>query len=232
VVYLHQGESISYRTMARHKDRELALKLRRNGLSYSDIKTRLNVSKSTLSLWLRDLPLTRERINELRSNSPRRIERYRETMRLKKETRLSAVFKKAQKDIGSLSKREIFIAGLFLYWGEGGKTKPYTISLTNTDPNMIRFYMLWLKELGVPLSKIKVCLHLYSDMDIHKATQFWSDILHIPKTQFRTPHIKKVDSSKVFYRGYGQGTCNIILDNRDMSEYVLQALSYIRESYK
>ncbi len=130
--------------MARYNDRVKAVSMRKRGMSYSAIKSKLHVSKSTLSYWLKDMPLSKERINELRAFSPIRIEKYRNTMRAKRELRLGCVFERAAHDLQGLTKREILVAGLFLYWGEGGKTSPYTISLTNTDPGMIRFYLKWL----------------------------------------------------------------------------------------
>ena len=47
--------------------REKAINLRlKEELSYSEIQKRLHVSKSTLSYWLKDYPLTEEKILELR----------------------------------------------------------------------------------------------------------------------------------------------------------------------
>jgi len=69
--------------MARRLDKEKAIKLRLEGQSYSQIKAELGVSKSTLSGWLGDYPLSSERINELRAHSFKRIERYRNTMQRK-----------------------------------------------------------------------------------------------------------------------------------------------------
>ena len=71
--------------MARFRDHAKALILRKQGKSYSQIKTILKVSKSTLSLWLRDYPLSRQRIRELRDWSEQRIEKCRETKRKKKD---------------------------------------------------------------------------------------------------------------------------------------------------
>jgi len=51
--------------MARYKDREKALRLRtEKQMSYSQIKKILKVSKSTLSYWLRNYPLTEKNIYE------------------------------------------------------------------------------------------------------------------------------------------------------------------------
>ena len=74
--------------MARREDKQKVLEYRKEGFSYSQIKEKLKVSKSTLSGWLCDMPLSEERIRELQADNPIRIERYRNTMRTKREARL------------------------------------------------------------------------------------------------------------------------------------------------
>ena len=217
--------------MAHREKHTQARKMREKGLPYSQIKAKLGVSKSTLSYWLRDMPLSRERINSLRATSPRRIERFRDTMEEKRNLRLSEVRKKVMKDIGTLSKRELFLAGLFLYWGEGGKTKRYTITLANTDPNMIRFYLKWLEVMEIPSIKIKVRLHLYTDMDMERETRFWIRETKLPRKNFQKPHLKKTLYKEVIQKGFGHGTCNIIVDGRDVSEYVLESLKVLSGMY-
>ena len=88
--------------------------MRQKGMSYSQIKEKIKVSKSTLSGWLSDMPLSEKRIKELRDFSPVRIEHYRNTMRAKKDARLEEVYKKVSKDIGVLSKRDLFLLALYL----------------------------------------------------------------------------------------------------------------------
>jgi transposase-like protein len=101
--------------MARLVDKQKALALRKVGKSYSEIKQILGISKSTLSGWLREFPLSSDQIKLLRDLNPRRIERFRETMRKKHMQRLNLAYDKATRDIGSLSQRDLFIAGLYLY---------------------------------------------------------------------------------------------------------------------
>jgi len=207
-----------------------AIKLRKKGLSYAQIDQQLGVSKSTLSGWLRNYPLTKERLRILRDINPQRIRSYQETMRRKKQARLDSVYKDVQKQIGSLSKREKIIAGLFLYWGEGLKVHDSTTSLANTDPSMILFFIKWMELLGVPRIKMKIKLHLYNDMDIDKETGYWSDLLHIPKDNFRKPYVKDSKLSDISYRnGFGHGTCNVIYGNRDVNDLVIISLKYIKE---
>ena len=155
--------------MARFRDHEKALALRKEGMSYSQIKKLLKASKSTLSLWLRNYPLSKQRIRELRDWNEQRIERCRETKRKKKEKRLNLFYKEQKRIILPFNKRELFLVGLFLYWGEGSKSELSKLSVSNTDPSIIKFFIAWLiKNLLVPKEKIKIQLHLYNDMDIKK----------------------------------------------------------------
>jgi len=218
--------------MARIKDREKALILRKQGMSYSQIKAIINVAKSTLSLWLRDYPLPKKRIRELRDRNEQRIEKYRETMRKKKEERLKQFYNEQKKLILPLSKSESFIAGLFLYWGEGTKNK-YSISISNSDPSVINFFIYWLtKIMLIPKEKIKIYLQLYNDMDIRKEIDFWSKTLIIPINQFSKPYIKKTSSDRINHKGgFGHGTCNATVGNARLSEKVLMSIKVITDVY-
>jgi len=217
--------------MARKLDKQKAIKLRQKGYSYSQIKEKLGINKSTLSGWLYDMPLSEERIRELRDFSPQRIERYRNTMIAKKETRLKEVYKKVSKDIGKFSKREIFLLGLFLYWGEGTKNSNCSVVLTNTNPAMIKFFIKWLELFEIKKKDLKIRLHLYSDMDIGQGIDFWSKELKISRNQFQKPYIKKTLLTSITYKnGFGKGTCCVIFENRDLWEYIKMGLKYVSEN--
>ena|SRR3989338_219889 len=217
--------------MARKKDKQKALIMRKKGMSYSQIKEKLGVSKSTLSGWLYNMPLSEERIRELRDFSPIRIEHYRNTMRLKKEEKFAEAYLEMSQKIKKLSSRELFLAGLFLYWAEGSKTTNAAIGLTNTNPNMLKFYIRWVKLLGVKPNQLKVSLHLYSDMSIKKQEKYWSKELSIPLSQFRKSYIKDTKLSSITYHnGFGQGTCSVTVGGARLYEKVLMGLKYIQDN--
>ncbi len=206
--------------------------MRKEGASYSQIKEKLKVSKSSLSLWLHDMPLPEKLLRELRDWNAVRIERFQNTMRGKREARWAEVRKRAAKDIGELNKRELFIAGFFLYWGEGTKTAAASTSLSNTDPAMIRFFMRWLESLGVSKDRLRVYVHLYSDMDVFRELKYWSKALGLPLSSFRKPYIKTSNRSGLSYpQKFTHGTCNLIYENRDVSEYIKMSLDYIRSEF-
>jgi hypothetical protein len=220
--------------MSRIKDREAALVLRKKGASYSQIKQELGIPKSTLSGWLKNYPLSEERIRELRDNSQQRIERCRETKRKKKEKRLEETYKEQKKVIFPLTKREFYLGGLFLYWGEGSKASGTEVAISNTDPAVINFFIDWtIKGLNLPKKKIKIQLQLYQDMDPEKEIGFWSKSIDIPICQFTKPYIKKSSSVRINHKGsFGHGTCNARLCNTRTSEKILMGIKNISDKYK
>lgn len=219
--------------MALKEKRAEALILRKQELSYSEIKKRLNVSKSTLSLWLRKYPLSKERIDELRGSNEKRIERYRETRKKTREDRLQKTYVEQKKKVFPLSKRDIFIAGLFLYWGEGSKARLREVFVSNTNPSIINFFIKWMEIVfEVPKSKLKFRMHFYEDMDIKKEIAFWAKTLNVSESQFTKPYIKKTSSLRINEKGsFGHGTCNAGIYDARLAEQVMMAIEAISDKY-
>lgn len=218
--------------MALHEKKARAVKMRKSGASYSKIKDELKVSKSTLSLWLRSMPLPEKRIRELRDFNAVRIEKYRETRRKTREDRWKIVRARVVREIGTLSKRELLLSGLFLYWGEGSKTQWCTTSLSNTDPAMVLFFIKWLEVLGVSRKDLRIHLHLYADMKAQAEIRYWAKTLRLPVSAFRKPYIKSSNRSGLSYpQKFTHGTCNVIYEDRDISEYVLQSMEHLRSLF-
>ncbi|MFZ2523652.1 MAG: helix-turn-helix domain-containing protein [Minisyncoccia bacterium] len=217
--------------MADFNRKSKAIALRKKGYSYSQIKMKLGISKSTLSEWLRPYPLSPERIRLLRDVNPKRIENFRNTMAKKRQIKLDDAYKKSGTDIGSISKRELFLLGFALYWAEGGKTKISTVALGNTDPAMLKFFIKWLTLLGVSKDRLTIKLHLYKDMDKGKIISFWCKTLGVRPSQFIKPYVKDSRTTDLSYKnGFGHGTCNVVYDNTDFARYVLMGMKYLVEN--
>lgn len=223
--------------MAHKALRAEAIKLRFRGCTYSQIKRELNVylAKSTLSDWLRNLPLSPEQLVLLSKNREHsrdvRIEKLRQTAKNKRLLKLTELFKKQEKKLLPLSGRELLVAGLFLYWGEGSKHRG-RVAISNTDPRVVQFALYWLnKSLKVPKQKISILLHLYSDMDVAKETEFWSKALIIPLEQFKPSYIKKSTREGLSYKGFGHGTCNLICLDSALADRIAMSIKAISEFY-
>ena len=215
--------------------REQAIKLRLNGNTFGQIRRELGVAKSTLSGWLKNLSLSEEQILLLTKNKSLSrdlaIEKYRITRTNQRLNRIKKVFIEQKKTLLPLSKRELFLAGLFLYWGEGGKHRG-TVSISNTDPKVIKFALFWMtKILEIPVSKIKVGLHLYKDMDIEESINYWSIMLGLPREQFNKPYIKNSNREGLTYKSFGHGTCNLYHGSVPLSDKIAMSIKAISDKY-
>jgi hypothetical protein len=215
--------------------REQAIKLRIEGYSYSQIKKTIDVSKGTLNKWLSGFPLTVEQQKLLSSTNKlsRELakEKFRSTMLDKKLKRLEEILKNQDKLLLPLSEKELFLAGLFLYWGEGEKTHG-RLSLSNTDPKIVKFAYHWMiNSLKIPQGQVKVQLHLYKDMNFEKEINFWSEKLGISREQFYKPYIKKTNREGLTYKSFGHGTCKLYYGNVPLSERVAMSIKAISNFY-
>ncbi len=211
-------------------EKQKAIELRKRGSSYSYIQEVLRINKSTLSAWLKAYPLSEDQKKKLKDA---RIEKYVSTRRKNREIFLEKIYKEQKKRILPFARRELLIAGLCLYWGEGSKSNINELRIANTDPAVIKAGMHWLKAVfGVPYSKLTVRLHLYSDMNVHRETGFWSALLGLPLASFKKPYIKDSRLSDVTYKnGFGHGTCNIMLYDGKVSKQVFAGLRVLREHF-
>jgi len=177
------------------KEKLKARELRKKGFSIKEIQKELKVSRSSISLWVRDIKLTKKQLKKLYLNkntgalkgsiiaAMNKIkERERLTQKLKKE---------GEKEIGKMSKRDRFIAGVALYCGEGSK-RDGDVSFANSDPKIIKFMVEWFQEFcNISPKKLKGNLYLHEGLNEGKAKKFWSKLIGIPISQFGKTYIAK-----------------------------------------
>lgn len=181
----------TYRPNAKDDLRDRARELRTKGLSYNEIVAKLGVSKSSVSLWVRDVPCP-ERFRYVHN------ERRQEGLRKYNEARAAgrmAETEAATAEIGELTDRELLIAGAIAYWCEGTKSKPYRhvdrAIFMNSDPGLIRFYLRFLQAAGIDRDDLilRVCIH--ENADAEAAQRFWVEVTGVSPGQFRSPTLKR-----------------------------------------
>ncbi|KKS95885.1 MAG: hypothetical protein UV73_C0013G0030 [Candidatus Gottesmanbacteria bacterium GW2011_GWA2_43_14] len=88
--------------------------------------------------------------------------------------------------------RELKIAGLMLYWGEGTKYRDQIVDLANSDPVMIKIFLQMLRTVyGILEEKLRVLIYCYSDQDVNKLKEYWMKITNISEKQFIKPYIRQ-----------------------------------------
>ena len=121
------------RPRAKDAERARARELRTQGLTYREIAKKLNVSKSSISLWTRDLPHPERGPDD---PSPRLagLRRHYELRRQREDEERRRYVGSVTDDIGTLSERVLIIAGAVAYWAEGTKRKPWRRAKRSSSP--------------------------------------------------------------------------------------------------
>lgn len=190
------------RPRAKDEHRARAIALRREGKSYSQIQQMLDVSRSSLSLWLRDVALTDEqqRVLDLRRKEPSL--RRAASLRALRIARTEFIRSQARSEIGELTSRQLFIAGVVAYWAEGEKAKPWRptgerVSFINSDPTMIRLFLEWTKLLGIGKDDLILRISIHEKADVSAALAFWSNIVGVSSESFKPASLKRHNPSTV-----------------------------------
>jgi transposase len=170
--------------------------LRAQGYDYNRIATALGVSKSSVSLWVRDLPRPAHlSYEECRKRAAEGARRYWETERPIREANREAARAAAAADIGSLTQREFLIAGAIAYWCEGAKNKPHfrhdRVVFMNSDPGLIMFFLRFLDTAGVGRDRLIYRLQIHERADVAAAEEFWLALTGAAPDQFRQATLKR-----------------------------------------
>ncbi|MFD0137870.1 hypothetical protein ACFVIL_28520 [Streptomyces sp. NPDC127159] len=181
------------RPQAKDDLRERARELRLQGWTYDRIETELGCSRSSVSLWVRDLPRP-ERKRSREEASAISSRGWEEKLRIRDEERRRAK-KAAEQAIGVLSPRELFLVGVGLYWAEGGKDKPYnrreTVTFVNSDPGMIEVFLAWLDLVGVERGRLRFTVMIHENADVAGAEQYWAGLVGADRSAFNKTTLKK-----------------------------------------
>lgn len=172
------------------EERMRAVALRKRGLSYGEIFKELGVPKSTLSAWLKGVPLSARDRERLYTKQVKILARGAQSQKERRKREIEAIIKGARSEIQRPLLYETYrLLGAALYWAEGGKTQDFEI--TNSDPALIAFEVKWFNKIfGVPPQNLKARLNIYPQQNENDIKRFWSDITGIPNKNFGKSFIK------------------------------------------
>jgi hypothetical protein len=170
------------------KEQEKARALRAQNHTLADIARILGVSKSSVSLWVRDVPFT----PTVRLRGPHRRPHPAHEAKLRQIEELNRA---GRERLGILSDEALFAAGVALYAGEGSKTDG-EVRFSNSDPKMVRLFCMWFRRFfNVDEKRIRGRLYPHEGLDLTAAVEFWSALANIPTHQFHKAYRAVPDPS-------------------------------------
>jgi transcriptional regulator with XRE-family HTH domain len=171
-------------SIVKTRERELARQLRREeGVSIKDIARRVGVSVSSVSLWVRDIELTPAQHAALAARNVAYNRQMSGTWKQAAKRRAERTsFQARGRELARL-RDPLFVAGCMLYWAEGGKHRN-CLKFTNSDPEMVRFFVRFIRRFDIEDEAIRLTCNLFADHVQRQRgiEQFWLDVAALPRS--------------------------------------------------
>lgn len=204
-------------------DKEKVFVLRKRGWSYNLIHKKLGVPRSTLSNWLSGVVWSQTIRKDLTQKAFLKVYPQLQAMNqariAKWEEWREAARKEAKRDFISLSKNKLFVTGVVIYWGEGDRNPKNPVRVSNTDAQMLKIFVSFLKTIcGLPGNKIKAHLTLYPDLNEAVCKKYWSSSIGVDISLFNKTQViqGRHKTKRLEY-----GICAVEVASRQLKEKLL-----------
>lgn len=178
--------------------------LRRKGLSLNEISHKLGVSKGSVSLWVRNEHLSasaQKRLQNKKTKGQKAAAKANIQKRVNKEKEAELLATKTLSNLKMDYPTSMTLCAL-IFWCEGGKRPGSGVEFTNSDPDLVRFFVTLMRELfDLDETKFRICAHLHNYHDQEKQLMFWSKHTKIPLSQFSKTY-NKPNTSKAYRENY------------------------------
>jgi transcriptional regulator with XRE-family HTH domain len=167
------------------------------GRSVKAIAQQLGVSTSSVSRWVRDIPLTQEQLESLAASNPA----------INRQVAGSAIWsamcrerRRAWQEEGRARARAgdpLHRAGCMLFWAEGTKSRSNVI-VTNSDVSLLQHVRRFLVECYdiAPDQFAFTCnVFLGNGLELEEIEQRWLDALQLPRSSLRPSIVNRPSSA-------------------------------------
>ena len=181
------------------EEKKRAVQLRKQGQTYGEIAKMVNVSKSTLSLWLREVEVPAEFISRIRKKKLEAVKHGWEARRKERIDRTQRITTSARSEVKRLMCEPLWLVGVTLYWAEGHKEKVWRtgtlVTFTNMDEDTVILFMDWCRKfLQVSDDDFVPTLYIHDSRKIHanEMRRWWARKLAISPDNIAVYYKKSV----------------------------------------
>ncbi len=131
--------------------------------------------------------------------------------------------------INSQEKAFLFGLGLGLYWGEGTKKNRYSVRLGNSDPYLIKSFIIFLKKIyNIKSDKLKFGLQVFNDMNPEEAKSFWINHLKINEKQLGKIIVTPARSIGTYREKTKYGVLTVYFNNTKLRKIFEEELTKLK----
>jgi len=185
-----------------------AVRLRERGFTLQEIARVCDVSKSTISKWLKNnvisANVTKQNKRRAGQDNAKRLRLINKTRGTQRTAHYIELERSAVTEFKHYKRDPLFVAGLMLYVGHGDMSDEGTIRLSGTVIDTHVIFLRFVQEyLGVASEKVRVQLVLYPTHKEFVCMKRWSKALKLPYTQFHRTQVIKNAQAKPLHSGVG-----------------------------
>ena len=213
--------------MVRNQEKlEQALQFRKRGFTLEEIARICEVSKSTVSKWLKNntisIEITKQNKRRAGQENAKRLQLMSKTRAKERQYRYKEVEQSAEVEFKHYKKNPLFIAGLFTYSSIGDLSDERIIRLTTARTMAHKTFISFAVEyLGVPKNKIKLWLFLYPDHNEETCMKKWHKSTGLPYAQFHKNQVVKGNPKrKPLHHGVGNTVIGSISSKKKLIRWI------------
>lgn len=209
---------------AKRKLQQEARRLRQEGLSINEIVARLDVAKSSVSIWVRDIKLDDEQRGKLhKRRSQFGLHNRGSGVNRERGLKVRQTYQQAGRE-RARQNCALHLAGCMLYWAEGAKGRN-GVYFTNSDANMIMFFTRFLREefhIQDHEVALRIHCHTYDEQEISRIERFWCDLLNLPTSCVKKTYIKAGSDSR--NNRLANGVCDLRVHRTEIVQHIFGAI--------
>lgn len=158
--------------------------MRKTGWSIPQIAKKLNIAKSTTSLWVSKIPLPQNILDQIKDKELIGREKGLAVMRARRYLTQLQIQNDADKFIKKLkllnNKNILKLLAAVLFWCEGSK-RAGEVRFTNSDPKLVQVFLYTIRQaFNINESKLRALIHLHEYHNNKEQHRFWSTMTGIP----------------------------------------------------
>lgn len=156
---------------------------------------------------------------------------------IKKRSISDATYTKANPDGNPYSMKKIvsnqdwfnYGLGLGLYWGEGNKANTHAVRLGNTDPGIIKTFLLFLNNIyKIDNKRLHFGLQIFGDINPEVALSYWCKVLKVKRDKFHKVTITNLNRKGTYLKKSEYGVLTIYFSNKKLRDIIVGAIDELR----
>jgi len=215
--------------MARHIEEAYvqAVQFRKRGLTYAEIAKICNISRGTVSNWLRQEEFSQRIATENKKRAivenTKRLASINKARTTERKRQYADMVRSAQTEYKHYRHNPLFVAGLTLYLVRGDMTDSSgTIRLTDSRTDLHKLFIRFLGEyMAVEKPAVRFWLLLYPDHDEVVCMRQWCKKAGLSPAQFyKNQYIQSRNQKKSTHHGVGNTVVASVLLKKKLQVWV------------